>query len=198
MHSRFSALLVLALGLGTLALAACGSSSPSGPASTPTAASSTSAPTAAPTATPTAAAAVHLACPSAAAVNSALGLNVGAPTSRPATDLPAGDTGVNCIYLDLAAKSDVVIDYGTGPVAEPFIPLVETGEKKAAQADGQSFTATTVSGVGSQAVILTISKAGTPGLNGILAVSGATGVVITVLPPASQSSLESFANQLLS
>lgn len=123
---------------------------------------------------------------------------MGAPTSRPATDLPAGDTGVNCIYLDLAAKSDVVIDYGTGPVAEPFIPLVETGEKKAAQADGQSFTATTVSGVGSQAVILTISKAGTPGLNGILAVSGPTGVVITVLPPASQSSLESFANQLLS
>src|SRR5580704_7692059 len=104
MHSRFSALPVFALGLGTLALAACGSSSPSGPASTPTAASSTSAPTAAPTATPTAA----------AAVNSALGLNVGAPTSRPATDLPAGDTGVNCIYLDLAAKSDVVIDYGTG------------------------------------------------------------------------------------
>jgi hypothetical protein len=141
---------------------------------------------------------VDIACPSAATVNSALGLNVGAPTSRPATDLPTGDTGVNCIYLDLAAKSDVVIDYGTGPVAEPFIPLVETGEKKAAQADGQTFTATTVSGVGSQAVILTISKAGTPGLNGILAVSGATGVVITVLPPASQSSLESFASQLLS
>lgn len=173
-------------------LAACGSASTG--SSSP---ASTSAPaTAASTATPTAAA-VNLTCPSAATVQSGLGISVGAPASTAAKDLPAGDTGITCIYTASSAVSDVVIDFGTGPVSVPFISLVEAGEKKAAQAQGDTFTETNVSGVGSQAVILSITKAGQPGENGILAVSGPTGLVITALPPASDSRLESFASTLL-
>jgi hypothetical protein len=157
---------------------------------------STAIPTAAPTATPTAAA-VNLTCPSAGTVNSGLGLTVAGPTSRPAADLPTGDTGITCTYFDSTAKQVVIIDFGTGPVATPFISLVEAGERKAAQTQGDTFAVTNASGVGSQAVILTISKAGSPTEDGLLAVSGNTGLVVTVVPPASQSQLQSFASQPL-
>ncbi len=154
------------------------------------------APTAAPTPTPTAAT-ISLTCPSAATVQSGLGITVGPATSNPAKDLPAGDTGITCIYTSASFKSDVIVDFGTGPVSEPFISLVEAGEKKAAQAQGDTFTETNVSGVGSQAVIVSIMKAGQPSEDGILAVSGQSGLVVTVLPPASNSQLESFASTLL-
>jgi hypothetical protein len=76
--------------------------------------------------------------------------------------------------------------------------MVEAGEQQAAQAQGSTFTATDTSGVGSQAAIVTVSAAASsPAENGILAVSGNTGLVITVLPPLSQSQLQSFASQLL-
>jgi hypothetical protein len=196
MHKPSSLVPAFVISLATIGLAACGGSS-STPNATATGAPSTGTPTAAATAAPTTAAAVTIACPTAGTVNSALGLNVGAPTSQPAADLPPGDTGVTCQYLDLASKSVVVIDYGTGPVSEPFIAKVEAGEKAAAEGQGDTYSETSVSGVGDQAVIVTLSKAGTPSLDGILAVSGSTGIVITTLPPASQSHLESFASQLL-
>jgi hypothetical protein len=91
----------------------------------------------------------------------------------------------------------VAIDIASGPVVTSFISLVETGEQKSALAQGDTFAATNASGVGSQAAIVTLSMAGSPTENGILAVSGSTGLAVTVLPPASQSQLESFASQLL-
>ncbi len=192
MQKAVPALPALLLSLAGVALAACGSTSPgtSSPASTSVPA------TAAPTPTPTAAA-VSISCPAASTVNSGLGVSVDAPKTIPATNLPAGDTGVTCEYISIAAQSIVIITLGTGPVAEPFIPLLETAEQKAATAQGETFTETSVSGVGSQAVILTISKTGVPKEDGILAVSGQSGLVITVAPSVSQSQLESFATQLL-
>jgi hypothetical protein len=193
MQKTVSAVPVLLITFAGLALAACGSASTG--ASSPAATGAPS--TAIPTAAPTTAAAVNLTCPSAAAVQSGLGITVGPATSTPAKDLPTGDTGITCVYTSASFKSDVIVDFGTGPVSEPFISLVEAGEKKAAQAQGDTFTETNVSGVGSQAVIVTITKAGQPSEDGILAVSGQSGLVVTVLPPASNSQLESFASQLL-
>lgn len=197
MQKTVSAVPALLLAFAGLALAACGSSSTGTSSPAATGVPSTAIPTAAPTAAPTTAAAVNLTCPGAATVQSGLGIAVGAPTSEAAKDLPAGDTGIACIYTSVSLKSDVIIDFGTGPVSVPFISLVEAGEKKAAQAQGATFTATSVSGVGSQAVILTVAKAGQPSEDGILAVSGQSGLVVTVLPPAGDSQLESFASQLL-
>ena len=189
---RVAALVPVAL---AATLVACGSSSST---STPTAKGvpSTAIPTAAPTATP-AAAPVNLTCPSAGTVNSGLGMTVAAPTSGAVTDLPPGDTGIVCTYSDGTAKQVVVIDVATGPVLTTFISLVEAGERKAALAQGYTFDVTNASGVGSQAVVVTLSKAGSPAEDGILAVSGNTGLVLTVLPPTSQSQLQSFASQLL-
>jgi hypothetical protein len=192
MLKTVSAAPLLVIALAGLGLVACGSTST--PAAT--GAPSTAAPTAAPTATPTAAA-VTLSCPSAATVNSALGLAVTAPTSTAAKDLPTGDTGITCVYTSASFKSDVIIDFGTGPVSEPFIAKVEAGEKAAAQKEGAKFTNMDVSGVGSQAVIVTLNKAGEPPEDGILAVSGQSGLVVTVIPAASDSQLEAFASQLL-
>jgi hypothetical protein len=75
--------------------------------------------------------------------------------------------------------------------------MVEAGEQQTAQAQGNTFTATDSSGVGSKAAIVTLSAAGSPSENGIVAVSGNTGLVITALPPLSQAQLQSFASQLL-
>jgi hypothetical protein len=182
-------------------LVACGSSTPTSTASStgaPSTAIPTTAPTAAvPTATPTAAL-TSLACPTTGTISSDLGLTVAAPMSQPAEDLPAGSSGIVCTYTDGAATPQVVvIDLATGAITTSFVSLVESGEQKAAQAQGDTFTATDTSGVGSQAAIVTVSAAGSPTENGIVAVSGNTGLVITVLPPLSQSQLESFASQLL-
>ena len=130
-------------------------------------------------------------------VNSGLGLTVAAPISEPAADLPPSSTGIVCTYSDTTTKQVVAIDIATGPVVTSFISLVEAGEQKSALAQGDTFAATNASGVGSQAAIVTLSMAGSPTENGILAVSGSTGLAVTVLPPASQSQLESFASQLL-
>jgi hypothetical protein len=192
MQKSASAVPVFVISLAGLALAACGSASPS----TSSPASSSAPATTAPTPTPTAAA-VSIACPAASTVNAGLGVTVGAPNTIPATSLPAGDTGVTCEYISIAAKSVVIITLGTGPVSEPFIPLIETAEKKAAATQGETFTDTSVSGVGDQAVILSVTKTGVPKEDGILAVKGQTGLVVTVVPSASQSQLESFASQLL-
>jgi hypothetical protein len=181
-------------------LVACGSS-PSTSTTSSTGAPSTAIPTAAPTsAAPTAAPASaldSLTCPDTDTISADLGLTVAAPTSQPAEDLPAGSSGIVCTYTDSAKPQVVVIDVATGPVTTSFISLVEAGEQKAAQAQGTTFTATDTSGVGSQAAIVTLSAAGSPTENGILAVSGNTGLAITVLPPLSQSQLQSFASQLL-
>jgi hypothetical protein len=197
MQKTVSAVPILLIAFAGLALAACGSASTGTSSPAATGVPSTAIPTAAPTAAPTTAAAVNLTCPSAAAVQSGLGITVGPATSTPAKDLPTGDTGITCVYTSASFKSDVIVDFGTGPVSEPFISLVEAGEKKAAQAQGDTFTETNVSGVGSQAVIVSITKAGQPSEDGILAVSGQSGLVVTVLPPASNSQLESFASTLL-
>jgi hypothetical protein len=196
MQKTVPAFPVLVISLAGLALAACGSASTGTSSPASTSAPATAAPTAAPTPTPTAAA-VSIACPAASAVNSGLGVNVGAPKPIAATDLPAGDTGVTCEYISIASESVVIITLGTGPVAEPFIPLIETAEKKAAATQGETFSESNVSGVGNQAVILTVTKAGVPKEDGILAVSGPTGLDMTVIPSASDSQLESFASQLL-
>jgi hypothetical protein len=196
MQKTVPAIPVLLISFAGLALAACGSTATGTSSPASTSAPTTAAPTAAPTPTPTAAT-ISLTCPSAATVQSGLGITVGPATSTPAKDLPTGDTGITCIYTSASFKSDVIVDFGTGPVSEPFISLVEAGEKKAAQAQGDTFTETNVSGVGSQAVIVSISKAGQPSEDGILAVSGQSGLVVTVLPPASNSQLESFASTLL-
>jgi hypothetical protein len=150
----------------------------------------------APTATPTAAL-TSLACPSEGTVNSDLGLTLSVPTSQPADDLPASATGIVCTYSGSATQQAVVIDIATGAITSSFISMVEAGEQQAAQAQGNTFTATDTSGVGSQAAIVTVSSTSGPAENGILAVSGNTGLVITVLPPLSQSQLQSFASQLL-
>ncbi len=184
-------------------LVACGSSTSTATSATASArvpstatpiAAQTATPIAAPTATPTAALA-GLACPDAGTVNAGLGLTVAALASQPAADLPAGSTGIVCTYSDTANPQSVVVDLATGPVLTSFINLVEAGEKQAAQAQGNKFSATDVSGVGSQAVLVTV--AGSPAENGIIAVSGTTGLTITGLPPLSQSQLQSFASQLL-
>ena len=117
--------------------------------------------------------------------------------SQPAADLPAGASGIVCTYSGGATQQAVVIDVATGAITSSFISMVEAGEQQAAQAQGNTFAATDTSGVGSQAAIVTVSSAAGPTENGIVAVSGNTGLVITVLPPLSQSQLESFASQLL-
>jgi hypothetical protein len=182
-------------------LVACGSSSSTATATgVPSTAIPTAAPTAIPTAAPTAtpsAAPVNLTCPSAGTVTSGLGLTMAAPTSEAVTDLPLGDTGIVCTYSATTAGQVVVIDLATGTVLTTFISVVEAGEQKSAVAQGYTFAATNASGVGSQAVIITLSKAGSPTENGILAVSGNTGLSVDVIPPASQSQLQSFASQLL-
>jgi hypothetical protein len=194
---RFAAVVPVAF---AATLVACGSSTPtptastSAPSTSSTSAPSTAIPTAAPTATPTAAL-TSLTCPSEDTVNSDLGLNLAAPTSQPAEDLPAGASGIVCTYS--SASQAVVIDIATGAITTSFISMVEAGEQQAAQAQGSTFTATDTSGVGSQAAIVAVAGGANPAENGILAVSGNTGLVITVLPPLSQSQLQSFASQLL-
>ena len=121
-----------------------------------------------------------------------------APISVPADDLPAGNSGIVCTYSDSATSQAVVVDLATGPdIATGFITMVEAGEQQAAQGQGSTFSATDVSGVGDQAAFVTVSAAGSPTENGIIAVSGTTGVVLTGKPPLSQSQLQSFASQLL-
>lgn len=78
-----------------------------------------------------------------------------------------------------------------------FFSRVEAGEQQSAQAQGYTYAATDISGVGGQAAIVTLSSAGSPAENGILAVSANTGLSVTVLPPLSTSQLQSFASQLL-
>jgi len=185
-------------------LVACGSSpstsnsaSTSPPSTSSTSAPPTATPTAAPTAAPTSAL-TSLTCPSEGTVNSDLGLTLAAPMSQPAEDLPAGTSGIVCTYSDSATPQVVVIDIATGTITTSFISMVEAGEQKTAEAQGNTFTATDISGVGSRAAIVTLSAAAdSPAQNGILAVSGNTGLAVTVLPPLSQSQLQSFASQLL-
>jgi hypothetical protein len=90
-----------------------------------------------------------------------------------------------------------ILDLGTGPTRTDFIALVEAGEQKAATAQGAKYTVVGVSGVGTKADFITFSKAGSPSEDGILAETGSGGIVVTVIPPASQSQLEAFATQLL-
>jgi hypothetical protein len=182
-------------------LVACGSSpaasNSSASHSSGTSASATAIPTAAPTATPTTALS-SLTCPTESTINADLGLTLAAPTSQPAADLPAGSSGIVCTYTDSTAQQVVVLDIATGAITTSFVSMVEAGEQKAAEAQGSTFTATATSGVGSQAAFVAVSAAAnSPAENGILAVSGNTGLVVTVLPPLSQSQLQSFASQLL-
>jgi hypothetical protein len=186
-------------------LVACGSSTttptsaPSGAAATATAAPPTADPTAAATATPSAASA-SLTCPSQDTVNSGLGLSVDAPMSGALEDLPAGNSGIVCTYSGGATSQAFVIDLAMGPATttSSFISLVEGGEQQAAQAQGNTYSATDLSGVGSQAAYVTVSASGSPSENGLIAISATVGLVLTAMPPLSQSQLQSFASQLLS
>ena len=167
------------------------------PSTSSTSAPSTAIPTAAPTATPTSALS-SLTCPSEGTVNADLGLTLAAPMSQPAEDLPAGSLRDRLYVLPSGTSQVFVIDIATGAITTSFISMVEAGEQQTAEAQGSTFTATDTSGVGSQAAIVTVSAAGSsPAENGIVAVSGNTGLVITALPPLSQSQLQSFASQLL-
>jgi hypothetical protein len=172
------------------ALVGCGSSTSTGAGSTATPATSSSG------ATPTAAP-VSLTCPTADAVNSGLGVTMGAPDSEPATDVPAGSTGVICTYAETGAVGAVVIVLVTGPVATSFFSRLEAGEQQSAASNGYTLATANVSGVGSQAAIVTVSKAGGPDENGIVAASSNSGLSVTVLPPTSETQLQSFASQLL-
>jgi hypothetical protein len=195
MQKRFSAIPVLAISLTGLALVACGGSTTAPPASSGAA---TSAPTTAPTTAPTpTAGAVSITCPSESTLNSALGLTLTTLNQMPTTGLPAGDTGESCQYTSVTAKQVAILDLGSGPEQTNFIALVEAGEQKAATEQGAKYTVAAVSGVGSKADFITFSKAGTPSEDGILAETGNAGIVVTVIPPASQSQLEAFASQLL-
>lgn len=183
-------------------LVACGSSTPastststSTSAATATGVPGTATPPAA--ATPTPAGLTSLTCPTEDTVNSGLGVNVAAPMSQPAGDVPAGSTGIVCTYSAGTGTQVVVIDFASGPVASSFISQVVAGEQQSAQTQGATFANTNVSGVGSQAVIVTLSMAGSPTENGLVAVSGNTGLAVTVTPAVSQSQLESFGSQLL-
>ena len=171
-------------------LVACGSSTSTGAGSTATPATSSAA------ATPTAAP-VSLTCPTADAINSGLGVTIGAPDSEPAADVPAGSTGITCTYAATGTMSAVVIVLVTGPVATSFFSRLEAGEQQSAAANGYTLATANVSGVGSQAAIVTVSKAGSPVENGIIAASTNSGLSVTVLPPASTTQIQSFASQLL-
>ena len=176
-------------------LVACGGSAPTSTGGA-THAPSTANPTAAATPTPTAALA-SLTCPSVDTVSSGLGVTVDTPTSDPASGLPAGTTGVTCTYTASASGTSVVVVLISGPAVSSFIPRLEAGEQSSVQAQGDTYATTAVSGVGSQADFDTVSSGGSPTQNGIMAVSGNTGVSVTVMPPASQSQLQAFASQLL-
>lgn len=196
MQKTGSVIPFLVISLAGLTLAACGSTSTGASSPASTSAPATAPPTAAPTPTPTVAT-LSLTCPSASTINSGLGLNVSTAKTIPSTDLPTGDTGVTCEYLAISVQSVVILTVGTGPVSVPFISLVQTAEQKAASAQGETLNSQNVSGVGSQAVILTVSKAGVPKEDSILAVSGQSGLVLTVVPSTSDSKLEAFATQLI-
>jgi hypothetical protein len=195
MHKLLPAVPVLTISLAALALAACGSSTTTPPTSTG-GSPATAAPTAA--ATPTATAgSVSITCPSESTLNSALSLSLTTLNQMPTTGLPTGDTGESCEYTSATARQVAILDLGTGPEQTNFIALVEAGEQKAATAQGAKYTVTGVSGVGSKADFITFSKAGSPSEDGILAETGNGGIVVTVIPPATESQLESFASQLL-
>jgi hypothetical protein len=176
-----------------LIMVACGGSG----TTTPTAGSSTTAPTTAPTAAPTSSTGTSLTCPSASAVGTAFGHTYAAPISRPSTNNPAGDSGVSCEYLEQSPISITILAIGTGPVSVPFIARTEAAEKKAALAQHVTLTISSVSGLGTEAAILTFSKASVVTEDDLLAYSGTTGVSILVNPAASDSQLEAFAHQLL-
>jgi hypothetical protein len=196
MHKLLPAFPILTISLAALALAACGSSS----TTSPTGASATGAPTATPTAAPTptaTAAAVGITCPSEATLNAALGFTLTTLRQEPTTGLAAGDTGESCQYTSATVGQVAILDLGTGPVQTNFIALVEAGEQKAATAQGAKYTVTGVPGVGTKADFITFAKAGSPSEDGILAETGSGGIVVTVIPPVSESQLEAFASQLL-
>jgi hypothetical protein len=191
MRRRFSALTVLVISLAGLALVACGGSTatPSG-----SSAPATSTPTAAPTAT---AGPVSVTCPTADVLNGALGLTVGAPKQQPTTGNAPGDSGVSCQYTSTDFRDVAILVVGTGPVKVDFFTSVEAGQRKAATQQGVTYNVTAVSGVGDKADYVTFAKGGSTTEDGILAESGNSGAILTVVPAVSESRLESFASQLL-
>lgn len=191
MQKRFSAFPVLAISLAGLALVACGGSTTTPSGSTGPA---TSTPTAAPTAT---AGPVSVTCPTAAALNGALGLPVSAAKQQPTTGNPPGDSWVSCQYTSTDFRDVVILVLGTGPVKVDFFASVEAGQRKAATQQGVTYNVTAVSGVGDKADYVTFAKGGGATEDGILAESANSGVIVTVVPAVSESRLEAFASQLL-
>jgi hypothetical protein len=194
MQKRLSAIPVLAISLTGLALVACGGSSTPPVSSGPATSAPTSAPTTAPTAT---AGPVSVTCPTAAVLNAALGLTVGAPKQTPTTGNPSGDSGVSCEYMSADFRSVVILVLGTGPVREDFFTPTEAGERAAAAKQGVTYSVTAVSGVGDKADYVTFSRGGSPTEDGLLAESSNSGIIITVVPAVSESQLEAFISQLL-
>ena len=192
MQRRFWAISVLAISLTGLALVGCGGSTTSG--SGPATSAPTSVPTTAATATP---GPVSLTCPTAAVLDSGLGLTVGAPKQTPTTGNAPGDSGVSCEYLSADFKSVVILVLGTGPVRQDFFTPTETGERAAAAKQGLTYTVTPVSGVGDKADYVTFVRGGNPTEDGLLAESSNSGIIITVVPAVSESQLQAFVSQLL-
>jgi hypothetical protein len=188
---RVAAVAPVALAGTLVACGSSGSTPTTGAAGTPSATTPSITPS-----TPTASLSI-LTCPSVSTVNAGLGVSVADPSSVAPDGLPAGSTGVTCTYSGGAAGDVVVIVLVSGPVATSFVSRVEAGEQSTAQQKGDTYAATNVSGVGSQAAIVTLSEAGSPTENGILAATGNAGLSVTVIPPESASQLQSFASQLL-
>ncbi len=187
-RARRTPLALLGAGVA-LIMVACGGST-----TTPSAGASSPTP---PQSSPTSSTAASLTCPSASAVGTALGHTYAAPISRP-SNLPNGDVGVSCEYLEQSAPVSItILAIGTGPVSVPFISQTEAAEKKAALAQHVTLTIRNVPGLGTQAAILTFIKAGVTTEDDLLAYSGKTGISILVNPAASDSQLEALATQLL-
>lgn len=182
------AVLVLLAGIA----AAC-SSSPSAPSSGGSSTSSTSSTT---TTTAASAHAISLVCPSGATVGSTLGRTLPAPTSLPASNLPAGESGIACEYAG-GTGSAVILDLNTG-IMHPASALsaTESAQEAAAAARGGHVTFTNVSGVGSGAVIFDFQITGQTE-NGIFAGQGVNGVALVATPAATTGQLEALANLLL-
>lgn len=183
--SRSVALATLIFGL---TLAACGSGSGTpAPAATTPGSSAAPAPTATVAAISTGAASTT--CPTAAAINAALGVTVPEPvgiTAGGTTTLPAGSKVIVCNYHAAALNVIIEIITNTDPTiiskfSDKFpVPYVS------------------VSGVGDQARSFLAHLGGGKDNEGVVATKGSTLVDITATAtPASLAQVEAFVTQLL-
>jgi hypothetical protein len=175
-----------------LILAACGSGSGSG-SGTPAPAATTPGSSAAPAPTATVAAistgAASASCPTAATVNTALGVTVPAPvgvTAGGTTTLPAGSKIIVCNYHAAALNVIIEIITNTDPtIISKFSDKFPVPYKS-------------VSGVGDQARSFLAQLGGGKDNEGVVATQGSTLVDITATStPATLAQVEALVTQLL-